>query len=109
MDWVLELRDLSKHYPAHRAVDGVSLQVPKGAFFSLVGPSGCGKTTILRLVAGFDSPTAGEVLLGGQCINGLKPYERNVSTVFQNYALFPHLTVRDNIEFGLRHGRRESN
>lgn len=102
MSHVLELRSVSKHYPTHRAVDGVSLQVAHGEFFSLLGPSGCGKTTTLRLVAGFEQPTAGDVLLNGDRINHLRPYERNVSTVFQNYALFPHLTVRGNIEFGLR-------
>jgi ABC-type Fe3+/spermidine/putrescine transport system ATPase subunit len=106
MSWVLELRGVSKQFPSHRAVDDVSLQIPKGSFFSLLGPSGCGKTTVLRLIGGFETPTAGEVLLNGQCINGLKAYERNVNTVFQSYALFPHLTVRGNVEFGLRHGRR---
>jgi len=97
---VLELRDLSKHYTDHRALHGISLEVPRGAFFSLLGPSGCGKTTTLRLIAGFEQPTNGEVRLNGQPINHLRPYERNVSTVFQNYALFPHLTVQENIEFG---------
>ncbi len=99
---ILELRKISKHFPTHLAVDGVSLQVERGAFFSLLGPSGCGKTTTLRIVAGFETPTGGDVLLNGVRINDLRPYQRNVSTVFQNYALFPHLTVRGNIEFGLR-------
>ncbi len=103
MSGVLELRGVSKRYPAHLAVDNVSFKVARGEFFALLGPSGCGKTTTLRLVAGFEQPTAGEVLLNGACINHLPPYERNVSTVFQSYALFPHLTVRGNIEFGLRH------
>jgi ABC-type Fe3+/spermidine/putrescine transport system ATPase subunit len=98
----LELRDLVKHYPGHAAVDGISLSIPKGGFFSLLGPSGCGKTTTLRLIAGFEEPTAGEVRLNGVLVNGRRPYERNVSTVFQNYALFPHLTVQGNVEFGLR-------
>ena len=98
----LELRDLAKQYPGHLAVDGVSLQIPKGGFFSLLGPSGCGKTTTLRMVAGFEEPTAGQVWLNGALVNGRKPYERNVSTVFQNYALFPHLTAQENVEFGLR-------
>ncbi len=102
MQAVLELRDLAKHFTGHKAVDGISLDVPRGSFYSLLGPSGCGKTTTLRLIAGFDEPTRGEVRLNGQCINHLRPYQRNVSTVFQNYALFPHLTVRGNIEFGLR-------
>lgn len=99
---VLELRDLSKQYPNHRAVDGVSLEIHEGSFYSLLGPSGCGKTTTLRLIAGFEQPTSGEVLLNGVPISRLKPYERSVSTLFQNYALFPHLTVRGNVEFGLR-------
>ena len=107
MECVLELREVSKHYPTHQAVTGVSLQVEKGQFYSLLGPSGCGKTTTLRMIAGFEDPTAGEIYLLGQRINHLRPYERNVSTVFQSYALFPHLTVRGNIEFGLRrHGAK---
>jgi ABC-type Fe3+/spermidine/putrescine transport system ATPase subunit len=102
MECVLELRDVSKHYPSHHAVNGVSLNLARGEFFSLLGPSGCGKTTTLRMVAGFEEPTSGEIRLNGASIQHLKPYQRNVSTVFQNYALFPHLTVRDNVEFGLR-------
>jgi ABC-type Fe3+/spermidine/putrescine transport system ATPase subunit len=107
MECVLELRDVSKHYPSHHAVNGVSLSLARGEFFSLLGPSGCGKTTTLRLVAGFEEPTGGDIRLKGASIQHLKPYQRNVSTVFQNYALFPHLTVRDNVEFGLR--RRAGN
>jgi spermidine/putrescine transport system ATP-binding protein len=107
MESVLELRDVSKHYPTHRAVHKISLAVARGEFFSLLGPSGCGKTTTLRLVAGFEEPTSGEIRLNGADIQHLKPYQRNVSTVFQNYALFPHLTVRENVEFGLR--RRSDN
>jgi len=107
MECVLELRDVSKHYPSHHAVNGVSLNLARGEFFSLLGPSGCGKTTTLRLVAGFEEPTGGDIRLKGASIQHLKPYQRNVSTVFQNYALFPHLTVRDNVEFGLR--RRADN
>jgi len=102
MNFILELRDLVKHYPGHRAVEGVSLSIPQGSFYSLLGPSGCGKTTTLRLIAGFEDPTSGDVLLNGEIVNHRKPYERNVSTVFQSYALFPHLTARQNIEFGLR-------
>lgn len=105
MQPVLELRGVSKHYPAHRAVDDVSFAIEKGTFFSLLGPSGCGKTTTLRLVAGFEQATSGEIRLNDQVINDAPPYQRNVSTVFQNYALFPHLTVRGNIEFGLRRKR----
>ncbi len=99
---ILELRRLSKRYPEHLAVDEVSLAVPRGGFYSLLGPSGCGKTTTLRLIAGLEQPTSGEVLLNGECVNRKPAYERNVSTVFQNYALFPHLTVWENVAFGLR-------
>jgi len=99
---VLELRCISKDFAAHRAVTDVSLEIPRGAFFSLLGPSGCGKTTLLRIIAGFETPTSGEVWLSGSRIDALPPYERNVNTVFQSYALFPHLTVQGNIEFGLR-------
>ena len=101
MDTLLELRALSKQFPTHRAVDGISLSIARGEFFSLVGPSGCGKTTTLRMIAGLDQPTSGEILLNGQSVATLPPYHRNVSTVFQNYALFPHLTVAQNIAFGL--------
>lgn len=107
MEAVLELRDVSKHYTTHPAVNGISLSISKGEFFALLGPSGCGKTTTLRLIAGFEEPTSGEICLNGARINHLKPYQRNVSTVFQNYALFPHLTVQQNVEFGLRR-RREN-
>jgi spermidine/putrescine transport system ATP-binding protein len=106
---VLELRSVSRVFPGHAAVDNVSLSIERGAFFSLVGPSGCGKTTTLRMVAGFEEPSSGDVLLNGARINHLRPYERNVTTVFQSYALFPHLTVRANVEFGLkRHGIRDT-
>src|ERR1700693_555993 len=107
MELVLELREVSKHYATHRAVHAISLSLARGEFFSLLGPSGCGKTTTLRLIAGFEEPTSGQIRLNGASINHLKPYERNVSTVFQNYALFPHLTVQQNVEFGLR--RRAEN
>src|SRR5271169_2387795 len=102
---VLELRQLSKHFPGHAAVRDVSLTIERGEFFSLVGPSGCGKTTTLRLIAGFETPTSGGVWLNGVRIDHLPPYRRNVNTVFQSYALFPHLSVRGNVEFGLRRKR----
>jgi spermidine/putrescine transport system ATP-binding protein len=107
MNAVLELREVSKHYPSHRAVNGISLSIERGEFFALLGPSGCGKTTTLRLIAGFEEPSHGEIRLSGANIHHLKPYQRNVSTVFQNYALFPHLTVQQNVEFGL-HRRAEN-
>jgi len=102
MPAILELRDLVKHFATHRAVNGITLSLDHGRFYSLLGPSGCGKTTTLRLIAGFEQPTSGEIRLNGQVINDAKPYDRNVSTVFQSYALFPHLTVQSNVEFGLR-------
>src|SRR5436309_746542 len=84
------------------AVDGVDLDVTEGEFFSILGPSGSGKTTCLRMIAGFEAPTDGRVWLGGQDVSGLPPYERDVNTVFQDYALFPHMTVGENVEYGLR-------
>jgi ABC-type Fe3+/spermidine/putrescine transport system ATPase subunit len=102
MSTSLEFRGVSKHFGANRVVDDISLSVPRGSFYALLGPSGCGKTTTLRLIAGFEEATSGDIFLDGERINQLRPYQRNVSTVFQNYALFPHLTVRGNIEFGLR-------
>jgi spermidine/putrescine transport system ATP-binding protein len=101
VDTVLELRALSKHFPTHRAVDDISIQLNRGEFYSLIGPSGCGKTTTLRLIAGLETPTSGDILLDGASILALRPYQRDVSTVFQNYALFPHLTVAQNVAFGL--------
>ncbi|TIW81103.1 MAG: ATP-binding cassette domain-containing protein, partial [Mesorhizobium sp.] len=83
------------------ALDKVSVSIRENEFFTLLGPSGCGKTTLLRLIAGFDFPTAGEILLYGQDIAPLPPFKRPVNTVFQSYALFPHMTVADNIGFGL--------
>jgi spermidine/putrescine transport system ATP-binding protein len=102
---VLEIRNLRKEFPTHAAVDGISLSLERGEFFALVGPSGCGKTTTLRLVAGFEAPTSGDILLNGASLAKLPPYERDVSTVFQNYALFPHLTVEQNVAFGLERRR----
>ncbi|MFZ9628378.1 MAG: ABC transporter ATP-binding protein [Ilumatobacteraceae bacterium] len=84
------------------AVDGVDLEIGEGEFFSLLGPSGSGKTTVLRMIAGFEQPTAGAILLGGVDVTSLAPYDRDVNTVFQDYALFPHMTVAENVEYGLR-------
>jgi spermidine/putrescine transport system ATP-binding protein len=108
MDAVLELTKVSKQFATHRAVSDVSLSVERGQFFSLLGPSGCGKTTTLRMVAGFEMPTAGEIRLNGARVDHLPPYQRNVNTVFQSYALFPHLSVRGNVEFGLRRKRAQA-
>lgn len=102
----LQFEDVSKHYGAVKAVDHVSLSVKQGEFFSLLGPSGCGKTTLLRILAGFEQPDTGRVLLGGEDVTDLPPYERKVNTIFQSYALFPHLSVWDNIAFGLKVARR---
>jgi spermidine/putrescine transport system ATP-binding protein len=96
---------VTKAFGEVRAVDGVSFSVPQGEFYSLLGPSGCGKTTTLRLVAGFERPDAGQILLRGRDVAGLPPNRRNVNTVFQHYALFPHLSVADNVAYGLRQKR----
>ncbi|GAA0520924.1 ABC transporter ATP-binding protein [Deinococcus depolymerans] len=85
-----------------RVLDDIDLDIRRGEFFSLLGPSGCGKTTLLRILAGFESPDAGAVLIGGQDMTGVPPHRRDVNTVFQSYALFPHLTVQDNVAFGLK-------
>jgi spermidine/putrescine transport system ATP-binding protein len=98
----IELLNLEKHFREVRAVDGVSLEVVTGEFFSLLGPSGCGKTTTLRMIGGFELPTGGAVLLRGRDVTLQPPDKRPVNMVFQNYALFPHLDVGDNIAFGLR-------
>ena len=96
------LVELSKNFAEVVAVDSVSLQIDGGEFFSLLGPSGCGKTTTLRLIAGFEQPSAGQILLDGADVARIPPFKRNVNTVFQSYALFPHLRVFDNVAFGLR-------
>jgi spermidine/putrescine transport system ATP-binding protein len=103
----LDLSHLTKRYGEVLAVDDVDLTVPEGSFFALLGPSGCGKTTTLRMVAGLDAPTSGQVRLGDENITPLKPYRRPVNTVFQNYALFPHLDVFENVAFGLRRQGRK--
>ncbi|MBN8731040.1 MAG: ABC transporter ATP-binding protein [Acidobacteria bacterium] len=102
---LLEVDNVTRRYPGHLAVDQVSFSVEQGQLFALLGPSGCGKTTTLRLIAGFEQPDSGHIRLHGEAITHLPPYERRVNTVFQNYALFPHLTARANVEFGLRHER----
>jgi spermidine/putrescine transport system ATP-binding protein len=101
-EYAIELRRVSKHFGPVVAVDRVSLSVCDGEFFSLLGPSGCGKTTTLRLIAGFELPTEGEVYIGGEPQGETPPYRRPVNTVFQNYALFPHMTVYENVAFGLQ-------
>ena len=98
----VRLEGVVKRFAEVAAVDGVDLDVFEGEFFSMLGPSGSGKTTCLRMIAGFEMPTAGRILLEGQDVSRLAPYERDVNTVFQDYALFPHMSVADNVEYGLR-------
>ncbi len=98
----IEFREVTKRFADIVAVDDVSLAIQRGSFFSFLGPSGCGKTTSLRLIAGFEQPTAGDVMIGGRSMVGVPPYKRPVNMVFQHYALFPHFTVADNIGYGLR-------
>ncbi len=98
----LELVGIRKEFPGFTAIEDLDLHIPAGQFFALLGPSGCGKTTTLRLVAGLDEPTKGKILLGGKDITDTKPHERPINTVFQSYALFPHMSVLENVAFGLR-------
>ena len=98
----LRLTGVTKTYDTFTAVDNLDLVIPRGSFFALLGPSGCGKTTTLRMVAGLDQPTIGQIWIGDQDITDTKAYQRNVNTVFQSYALFPHLSILDNVAFGLR-------
>ena len=98
----VRLVDVVKKFGDQVAVDGINLEVRDGEFFSLLGPSGCGKTTTLRMIGGFEQPTSGLIELQGQDVTWLPPFKRNVNTVFQNYALFPHLTIFENVAFGLR-------
>ena len=98
----LRLTGVTKTYDTFTAVDQLDLVIPRGSFFALLGPSGCGKTTTLRMVAGLDQPTIGQIWIGDQDITETKAYQRNVNTVFQSYALFPHLSIIDNVAFGLR-------
>ena len=99
---LLRIDGVTKRFGNFRAVDDLSLDIQAGEFFALLGPSGCGKTTLLRMLAGFETPDGGRILLGGKDIAQVLPHERPVNMMFQNYALFPHLTVRDNIAFGLK-------
>jgi len=98
----LELVGVTKRFPGFTAIEELNLTVPAGSFFALLGPSGCGKTTTLRLVAGLEDATAGRILIGGKDVTTTKPFQRPVNTVFQSYALFPHMTVFENVAFGLK-------
>ena len=104
----LELRNVQKKFGATTAVESFDLQIERGELVSFLGPSGCGKTTTLRMVAGFETPTAGTIEIDNRDITQIPPNKRNVGMVFQSYALFPNMTVADNIGFGLRVGRRPS-
>ena len=99
---MIEIRGVTKRFGGFTAVNNVSLTVNTGEFITLLGPSGCGKTTLLRLLAGFETPDEGSILLDGEDVSHVPPYRRSVNQVFQSYALFPHLSVKDNIGFGLR-------
>jgi spermidine/putrescine transport system ATP-binding protein len=99
---VIGVDHVFKRFGDYVAVDDADFSVGSGEFFSLLGPSGCGKTTTLRMIAGFEQPTRGRILLEGQDVSTVPPYRRNVNTVFQHYALFPHMSVYDNVAFGPR-------
>ena len=100
MQTAVAFSNVSRHFGAVRAVDGVDLEIAEGEFFAMLGPSGSGKTTCLRLIAGFEQPTSGHIEIFGETAEGVPPYRRNVNTVFQDYALFPHLSVADNVAYG---------
>src|SRR6202049_1039348 len=104
---LLEIAATTKQFGATTAVDGVSLSVERGAFYALLGPSGCGKTTLLRMIAGFETPDSGRIVIDGVDVTGLPPYARPVNMMFQSFALFPHLDVAGNIAFGLRQERMD--
>src|SRR6186713_2696783 len=97
----VSFRSVARHFGTVRAVDGVDLDIAPGEFFAMLGPSGSGKTTCLRLIAGFEQPTSGHIEIFGETAEGVPPYRRNVNTVFQDYALFPHLDILDNVAYGL--------
>jgi spermidine/putrescine transport system ATP-binding protein len=102
----VESVNVTKSFQDVQAVKGISLAVGEGQFFSLLGPSGCGKTTLLRMIAGFETPTTGQILVSGKDMAGVPPHKRPVNMVFQSYALFPHLTVFENVAFGLKVGKK---
>src|SRR4051795_12204710 len=101
----IRIENVTKRFGEQTAVDDISLTIEQGEFFSLLGPSGCGKTTTLRMLAGFEVPTAGRIMLDGEPVEDVPPYRRDVNMVFQSYALFEHLDVTDNVAFGLRRRR----
>ena len=99
---IIELKNIVKIYDKEKVVDDVSLSIKKGDFVTILGPSGCGKTTLLRMIAGFEKPTEGTIYLEGVDVTNIPPYKRNINTVFQKYALFPHLNVFNNIAFEVK-------
>ncbi|MGZ4804623.1 MAG: ABC transporter ATP-binding protein, partial [Acidimicrobiia bacterium] len=101
-DIVISIDHVTKRFGAFVAVDDAHFDIRRGEFFSMLGPSGCGKTTTLRMIAGFEQPSDGQIRLEGSDVSRVPPYKRNVNTVFQQYALFPHMNVRDNVAFGLK-------
>src|SRR5215469_9259457 len=101
-DIEVELIDITKRFGGSKAVDSVSMSIMRGEFLTLLGPSGCGKTTLLRIIGGFVQPDRGRILLSGKDVTSVPPFRRNVTTVFQQYALFPHMNVFENVAFGLR-------
>ena len=98
----LQIRDVVKRFDGHAVVDHINIDIARGEIFALLGASGCGKTTLLRMLAGFETPTSGSMLLEGQDLADLPPYRRPLNMMFQSYALFPHMTVANNIAFGLK-------
>ncbi len=98
---ILTLKNITKSFSATNVLSGISFELKKGEFFSIVGPSGCGKTTLLRIIAGLEFPTAGEIWIGNNNATALSPQKRNIGIVFQNYALFPNMTVFENVAYGL--------
>ena len=103
----VELTDVTKRFGSMVAVDAINLEVQAGEFIALLGPSGCGKTTTLRMLAGFEQPDAGYIRISGEYVQGIPPHKRDVNTVFQHYALFPHMTVAENVAYGLRQSRTD--
>ena len=101
-DIIIDIKHISKSFGDKKVLDDINLYVKKGEFITLLGPSGCGKTTMLRMIAGFTPVSEGTILLEGEDISGIPPYKRPLNTVFQKYALFPHLDVYDNVAFGLK-------
>jgi putrescine transport system ATP-binding protein len=99
---LIDIRNVTKRFGAFTAIDDLSLKIYPKEFFAILGPSGCGKTTLMRMLGGFDAPTEGSILLDGEDLTGTSPAQRPVNMMFQSYALFPHLTVADNIAFGLK-------